>query len=1012
MLTKDVDIMPGLNGSNGNAVTSGNDLIIAIDSAGTSATLNLGDDVNGGDGIDTLRVISDRTATDIPLSNVSNVEIIEVRSSGADGRINTTALAGVTNLNVTSATGTTSFTATAAATTDVSVSGAATALILNGGKDVTVTDATVSKAITVSTGAAAGNAVGAISVTDTKQGVADIKVDGGTSVAVTATSDKVAAVGDIIVGAFKAATGAVTVTQNVTNDATVAAVVAGDVAVTGGSTITINANLTNTAIATGTSGQNITAGTYKATASDTTTAVTINQTAVATSIAAATTGATKETVVMTFGALALGEAVVIGDVGSALTGGTDLTFVASKALTAAEVAAAIASLTSGDTQAAGGKVANGVYTGALDAGWTSAAASGATVTFTATTVGPQTNTLDVQTDADGSGAADDGAADDAKLAAVVTAGLVGTATPAVTVTADFGDVVVDDNAVKSVTTVSLNGFSKADLGVSAGGALNSLATLNLANGAGTTALTSTATTLAMNVDGMKAASAVTLGATVATLNLTTTGAASDIDFTAAGAKTVNITAGANLTVADDTFEAAETVTITGAGNVDLGDISATVKSVAAGAATGAITATVAGTLAVVTTGSGADQITVNTAGISKAISLGDGNDTLTLSFTTANVPTAAVTGGDGTDTVKMTFASADALDANGSFKSIVTGFERLNISTSAGAATLDLDNLGFTNYVQTTGTTGALVLDKMANNGTVVLSAAQTGTIEVKITDATTGTADVLNVLTTANSTPINFGTLTANKVETINITVNDVDNGVPDNHLLTLAADSVTSITIGNANDLYGTPAATDRTNLALTVTGATALATVNASGMKGVFSYTAGQGVTTVTGGSGNDVLAAAGSGDTLIGGAGNDRLIGADLTTLTGGADNDTFVMNKPANVNSYSSITDLTAGDVIDLDVANAGTVVFTKSAVVLAPTAVFQDYANTAINALGADADNAAWFQFGGNTYIVQSGNATAGNDFVNGSDSIIQIVGLVDLSTASYNQSIGTLEIA
>lgn len=174
----------------------------------------------------------------------------------------------------------------------------------------------------------------------------------------------------------------------------------------------------------------------------------------------------------------------------------------------------------------------------------------------------------------------------------------------------------------------------------------------------------------------------------------------------------------------------------------------------------------------------------------------------------------------------------------------------------------------------------------------------------------------------------------------------------------------------------------------------------------------YTANNGVTTVTGGSDNDKLTASGSGDTLIGGAGNDTLTGADLTTLTGGAGNDIFVMNKPANVNSYSSITDLTAGDVIDLDVANAGTVVFTKSAVVLAGTAVFQDYANAAVNALGTDANDAAWFQFAGNTYIVQSGNATAANDFLNGSDSIIQIVGRVDLSTASYNQTNGTLEIA
>jgi S-layer protein len=65
--------------------------------------------------------------------------------------------------------------------------------------------------------------------------------------------------------------------------------------------------------------------------------------------------------------------------------------------------------------------------------------------------------------------------------------------------------------------------------------------------------------------------------------------------------------------------------------------------------------------------------------------------------------------------------------------------------------------------------------------------------------------------------------------------------------------------------------------------------------------------------------------------------------------------------------------------------------------------------------MGTDTDNAAWFQFGGNTYVVQSGLdhvTTTTPDFVDGTDSIIKISGLVDLSTASYNQDVGTLEIA
>lgn len=47
------------------------------------------------------------------------------------------------------------------------------------------------------------------------------------------------------------------------------------------------------------------------------------------------------------------------------------------------------------------------------------------------------------------------------------------------------------------------------------------------------------------------------------------------------------------------------------------------------------------------------------------------------------------------------------------------------------------------------------------------------------------------------------------------------------------------------------------------------------------------------------------------------------------------------------------------------------------------------------------------------TGVVQSaGNHDDTPDFQTGTDSIIKIVGTVDLSTASYNQDSGTLEIA
>lgn len=108
---------------------------------------------------------------------------------------------------------------------------------------------------------------------------------------------------------------------------------------------------------------------------------------------------------------------------------------------------------------------------------------------------------------------------------------------------------------------------------------------------------------------------------------------------------------------------------------------------------------------------------------------------------------------------------------------------------------------------------------------------------------------------------------------------------------------------------------------------------------------------------------------------------------------------------ASVNAYSTITDLESGDTIDL----ADNTVFSSAQVELADTAVFQDYANEAVSQLGTG--EATWFQFGGDTFVVEELNADT-DAFVNGDDGIIKIDGESDLSLASYNQTQGTLEIA
>ena len=338
-----------------------------------------------------------------------------------------------------------------------------------------------------------------------------------------------------------------------------------------------------------------------------------------------------------------------------------------------------------------------------------------------------------------------------------------------------------------------------------------------------------------------------------------------------------------------------------------------------------------------------------------------------------------------------------------------------DVDATADTETIDLANLGFVNYVTTSGTTAdgansdVLVLDKLANNGTVVLTA--NGLVTVQIADAVTNASDVLNVVTNVAGTNTDFGTLTALNVETVNISANDTLEDDDSNGTVTTAESAPETATLALTADKVATVNLDGSANQTLTVSNTiTTLTTVDASAMTGALTYTADDGQTTVTGGAGNDVLTAAGSQDVLIGGAGNDTLTGADLTTLTGGAGNDTFSFAVPTNLNSYSTITDLSSGDTIQLTATES----FVASAVTLASTAVFQDYANAAVNQLASDNEDAAWFQFGGNTYIVVGDDQAdaVDADFENGQDSIVQITGLVDLSTASYNQTAGTLEIA
>lgn len=1087
--------------------TTGNDTFIA-DYSVTDGVHTLGglDVLNGGAGVDTLQITDQHagTFTFASSATLSGIETVTVRAAqAAVVNVSGSTITGLESVAVTQAT---NATVTAGLTTDVDVSGASGSIVVDGGKNTVVTDATAAQNITIG-----GTTVGAgtVTVTDSNQTTGAIAIDGGTDVTVTASKATTGTVkiGDTTAGAVAAdmPSGAVTLT---TTGAAYAAADAdatrGAITIVGGSSVTVNQTATSDSSAaatdTDTTGQEVTQSAITVNGNSATTAVTINQSAAVAAVdgVAAVAGA-YDTQKVTFVALAAGETTVVNG----------LTFTASKALTAAEVAAAFANVANGATHGSAA-AGNGIYSGTFNtvAGATGAVttASGvSTVTFTSATMDnavaltvndtAAAGNVSVATVADGSAATN---------AVTGVMGVVG------------GQVIVDGTITGTdvLTSVSLNGY-----GASSQVESDALTSLTLANSkaADLDVVNGAATTLALTLNKIGTGSDIDLGSTYTTLNVTTTGANSDVTLVAGGVQTLTVAGDKSVDLTGATLSALKTVTVSGSAGLTIDASGATVTAVNTAATTGTVTATVDASKATYTGGAGVDNVTLSSPTVSKAVNTGAGDDKVTLASGTTSL-TEAIVAGEGTDTLVMAAADAATASAANVFETKIDGFEKLSLGAAGAAQTVNLANLddisyvisaggsvlastkeqqtivigasggtpaatddisvtiagvtvtvsdtdvtdkhpvadllarainatvalqsivsAATNHVDTVTLTyltdgdktaatfngdvdaaagtlaatvndnvvayvpaGALTLDKMANNGTLELTAVAT-TTTVTMADATSTTADVFNIVTKVDGSDLNFGTVAVAGVETVNITATDT---TPVN--TTTGAATISKATLTVSDTAVKSIVVTGNSDLDLTAAGAS-LTSVNASALTGKLTFSSAVNSAVITGGSAADTLTGSGNSQTLNGGAGADNLIvTGDLAVLTGGAGNDVFNIggNATTNVNSYATITDLAAGDVIKFSAAAAD---FMSAKVTLGDTAVFQDLANAAI--ANSDGGDVAWFQFSGNTYVIEnvSDNASA---FVNNTDIIVKITGLVDLSTASFSSSDDTLLIA
>jgi hypothetical protein len=426
----------------------------------------------------------------------------------------------------------------------------------------------------------------------------------------------------------------------------------------------------------------------------------------------------------------------------------------------------------------------------------------------------------------------------------------------------------------------------------------------------------------------------------------------------AGIETLTVASEGTNQAGTLTATAASKLIFTGAGNTTVAlSNNAAYKTIDGSAATGNLSidgsaANVANQVLDIKTGTGADNYTTLFANMTKddKIDLGAGVDTVTF--------------GDATDL---------SVAANVANLAGVTNVETLKVAGGAFAFKVDADLVS--QAIFNHSSTGAFTGTNFANTDKLVIGAVDIAdsTVAMKLGNNTFNLDLVGSKAAAADASGI-----TVTGASTINVNSTGT-SGVADNNLA-LTTDSNGTVNISGSQNITVTTALPG---------GATTGLSINASTFTGKATITGTAQVDAIVGGSGNDTLKTGGGADTLTGGAGTDKF---DVS----------------ASVNSTqlvdSTITDFVKGESIVF--ANKGTEVFTTTKVDVSAATTLTAAVTLAAAGDGGTNGLVKWFNFGGDTYVVndqKDGAYDATTDFV------VKIVGTLDLSTGSFNATTDTL---
>lgn len=559
----------------------------------------------------------------------------------------------------------------------------------------------------------------------------------------------------------------------------------------------------------------------------------------------------------------------------------------------------------------------------------------------------------------------------------------------------------DDGKGTTLTSVVLDGVDgtttiKADglTDVTVKGATENANTVTITNSTEEHSLTVHVDGTGYKADGKSEVQTVIKDASATSMTVEASGEKSNLALTGSTKlENLTITGDAALTLKAEDLAALKAINGSAAnGALILGDLHKATVDVQTGSGNDSFTINATDKVTV-DAGAGNDVVTLGAViAAGSSIDLGAGDDTLlsasgSVAASTKDA-TTVIDGGDGFDSV-----SASLINAGNAAQ--FHNFEALDITAKVTGFDFDLLTNSAIEALTLSGSNSKATINNVAAGVDLRVSGNNTAMTTINVKDAASGDADAFSVTLNETADAAATAQLTVNGIE--NLTVEATGAGDGDN-TLQVTDDALQSLTITGSQKLTlsfsASGSAGDGVSL-IDGSAATGDLTIKTNGVTADSKL----GLTVKTG-SGADSITLAGKA-TVDAGAGDDTITSsAQGGTFTGGDGKDTFNVAAAKGSDNMVTITDFVAG-TDKLAFADKGTETFDKAIVSGAQS--LEDALNAAAAGDGSVNGALSWFQYGGDTYIVQDLSTDA--TFQRG-DIVVKLVGehdLSDMTVADFN---------